>query len=106
MSSNSERRHRRKNEPRQRMSSYEMRQKQKQYIAKLEARVGELTSSNADYQSQLHQLSSENQRMKDELAALRSCIAQSVHALPPEAVAAHKQRQPCKQPLVGSISRP
>lgn len=93
------RRRKRKNEPRQRMTSFEFRQRQKTFIADLEARVGELTTSNAEYQSRMHQLSSENQRMREELVVLRAAISRSICSLPPEVLQARTQCQPCRHPV-------
>ena len=93
------RRRKRKNEPRQRMTSFEFRQRQKTFIADLETRVGELTTSNAEYQSRMHQLSSENQRMREELVVLRAAISRSICSLPPEVLQARTQCQPCRHPV-------
>lgn len=93
------RRRKRKNEPRQRMTSFEFRQRQKTFIADLETRVGELTTSNAEYQSKMHQLSSENQRMREELVLLRAAISRSICSLPPEVLQARTQCQPCRHPV-------
>ena len=63
---------------RSRTSSYEFRQKQKMYIQNLEQRVGELTTANAELQSRMHLLVSENNIIKEHLRYLRSFVSQAV----------------------------
>ena len=67
---------------RNRTSSYEFRQKQKMYIENLEQRVGELTSANAELQSRMHLLVSENNIIKEHLRYLRMFVSQAVSELP------------------------
>ena len=68
---------------RNRTSSYEFRQKQKLYVQNLEQRVAELTSANAELQSRMHLLVSENNIIKEHLRYLRMFVSQAVSELLP-----------------------
>ena len=86
-------------ESRQKVSSFEFRRRQRAYITNLETHVNELANINAEFQSQLHRLASENKQMKDDLIELRAIISRSIFCLPSDVQKARSQSEPCRQPI-------
>ena len=88
-----------RSDQRPKMTSFELRRKQRAYVSNLESHVGELTTTNMQFQNQLYQLTAENKRMKDELSELRAAISSSIYVLPQDPQNVSPLREPYKHPI-------